>query len=960
MRHTLVWAICTLFSFPAALSAQSAAANRDSLLDSRNFSFYDRGPYRQGVPRPESILGYEIGAQNTQYAAQERTLLAIADAARDRVRVEEIGSSWERRTMRIFIVSAPENIQRLDAIRADLARLADPRGVSQTDLDALSARTPAVVWLNHSVHGNESSGFETAMQTFYQLAASEEPATVEALRNTIVIINPSSNPDGHERFTVWYNSIGVGDPDPGAFEHDEPWSIQGRYNHYRFDMNRDVMATSQREVQAIVGAMLRWPPMVAADLHGQTEQFFFPPVAKAVNEHMGPLLDKWLEIYGRSNAAAFDRHGWLYYSRDVFDFYAVFYWDTWPSLAGGIGMTYETDGGGWKGTLWRRQDGSLLSFRDGIAKHYVASLATIDATARRRAERVSDFVRFRQNAVAEGRSAPMKRIVLLPGEDPARGAELAAALIRSGIEVRRASAPFSSARARAYADDALSSRRFEAGAYVIDLAQPQGKMARAFLEPSPSMDTAFARVQIEKFRRNLRRGSAGGEGYEFYDLTAWSLPVAFGVETYWTEDAAPVTGELLTLPAVAPPAGQQPSPAARPAATPSREVAGEALPVNIPSGVVGGARATSAYVFGPRRSGAARLAYHLLAGDYRVAVATQAMEAGGRRWPRGTYVVRVTRNDSTLHSRIDALARESGVEVVAVNTAYTEAGQFGIGSEPTVGLEKPKIAILTDEGVSQPGYGAIWWGFERRYGIDFTPINFSYLSGDISDFNVIIIPPAFSGALSGRLGKDGADKLRGWVQSGGTLITMGGASSWAASEGANLTSARRVDSDTARDTTGIGAPGPAADSAAASQRRRERTSERAPEDLLAVTSPSASNASPTPLPGAHFDVVLDRTHWLTYGFEQPRLTVLVTGGGFLKLSREGANVGVFAPTGTLHRAGFIWPDNTERLLRGTAFLIDEPTGRGHVVLFSNEPMFRGWWRALDRLVLNAVLLGPSF
>ncbi|HJU66085.1 MAG TPA: hypothetical protein VJ596_10430, partial [Gemmatimonadaceae bacterium] len=736
------------------------------------------------------------------------------------------------------------------------------------------------------------------------------------------------------------------------FEHDEPWSIQGRYNHYRFDMNRDVMASSQREVQAIVRGMLRWPPMVAVDLHGHTEQFFFPPVAKAVNEHMAPQLDKWLEIYGRSNAAAFDRYGWLYYSRDIFDFYAVFYWDTWPTLAGGIGMTFETDGGGWKGLLWERQDGSLLSFRDGIAKHYVASMATIEATAGRRAERVGDFVRYRQGAIGDGRSGTMKRVVLVPGDDPGRAAELVSTLLRSGIEVRRASAPFSSGRAHAYADDAMSTRRFEAGAYAIDLAQPHGRMARAFLEPAPSLDTSFARVQIEKFHRNLRRGS-NGEGYEFYDLTAWSLPVAFGVEAYWTEDAAAVQGELLTLPA------EEPSlPQARQQA---RRVGGELLAVPITSGISGAARATSAYVFGPERNGASRLAYHLLAEGYRVAVASQPIEAGGRRWARGSYVIRVTRNDSTVHARVDALARASGVEVVAVNTAYTDTAQFGIGSEPTVGLERPKIAIVSDEGISQPGYGAIWWAFERRYGIDFTPVSLSYLTdGNISKFNVIIIPPASPGALGARLGKDGAERLRSWARSGGTLITMAGSSSWAASETANLTSARRVGSDTARDTTGLGAAQPNGDSVTAAQRRRERTSEREAEDLLAITSPRATNASPAPLPGTHFDVVLDRTHWLTHGFERPRVTVMMVGSSFLSLSKEGANVGVFAPSGTLHRAGFVWPDNTERLLRGTAFLIDERVGDGHVVLFANEPMFRGWWRALDRLVLNAILLGPTF
>src|SRR5688500_5771482 len=189
----------TLLSLTLAspLGAQSLPV--DSIRDDRNFSFYDRGPYRASVPKPEAVLGYSIGEMNTQYAAQERVLLAIADAAKDRVRAEEFGSSYERRTMRLFIVSAPENISRLDANRADLDRLADPRSASASELEQIVARTPAVVFLSHSVHGNESPGFESAIQTLYQLAASDEPATVNALRNAIVVINPSSNPDGRER-----------------------------------------------------------------------------------------------------------------------------------------------------------------------------------------------------------------------------------------------------------------------------------------------------------------------------------------------------------------------------------------------------------------------------------------------------------------------------------------------------------------------------------------------------------------------------------------------------------------------------------------------------------------------------------------------------------------------------------------------------------------------------------------
>jgi hypothetical protein len=654
----------------------------------------------------------------------------------------------------------------------------------------------------------------------------------------------------------------------------------------------------------------------------------------------------------------------MYFTRSDYDLYYPGYYDTWPSLTGAIGMTFETDGGGHRGIFWRRPDGTILSFRDGIAKHWVASLATLEATAARAQERVRDYLAFRQAAVREGRPGAMKRVVILPGKDPQRAAELVAALMRSGIEVTRASQGFSSAAARSYLTTERGAHRFDAGAYVVDMAQPQGRLARAILDPSPVMDPVFGRAQLEKYQRNLRRGKgADTEGYEFYDITAWALPVAFGVESWWTEDAAPVSGERLRFVAADP---------ALPQAQQRPRVAGEVLPVEVGGGIVTQGRAQSAYLFGPERAGANRLAWQLLAEGFRVEVATDEVDAGGRRWPRGSYVVRAARNEPALHARLDQLAREAAVEVTGINTAFNAEGQYGIGLGTTA-LRKPELAVLADEGVGQTSYGAIWWSLERRYGIRFTPIGYSYLNGgDLSKFTSIIIPPAFG--LGTRISKGGVDRLKGWVRAGGTLITMGDATAWAADEDVALTSARRVGEDdkggdakdapkdAAKDTSKSVAKKADSTSRATGEqpRRDDATPDRLAEELIPFRSPSASNAAPQPVPGANFDVVLDRTHWLTYGYDQPRLTVMLDGDTFLKPSKEGSNVAVFAPTGTLTRAGWTWPGNTERLLRGTAMLVDERLGGGHVVLFANEPMFRGWWRALDKAVLNAALLGPSF
>ena len=556
-----------------------------------------------------------------------------------------------------------------------------------------------------------------------------------------------------------------------------------------------------------------------------------------------------------------------------------------------------------------------------------------------------DYLAFRQSAVADGKSQPMKRVVFAPGSDPARAAELAAALLRAGVEVQRLTQPLASTRAHAYSDDGVAARTFPAGSFVVDMAQPQGRLAKAVLEPDPALDPVFAKTQLDHFKRNINRGkNAGGEGYEFYDITAWALPVAFGVESWWTEDAAPLTGSRLALPA-----------------EPAPRINGEVLPVAVRGGIVEGAGAKSAYLFRNDRAGASRLAGELLQEGYKLAIASEPIQTGTLGWPRGTWVARVSRNDATLEARINALATSAGVEVTGVNTAFPETAQFGTGSGSTVTVQEPKVAVAADQGIGLGTYGEVWWSLEQRFGLKFTPVALSSLNGDMSAFNVIIIPDGNAASLGKGAG------LKTWVERGGTLITMGRATSWAAREDVGMTTARILtpdDKDAKDDKPKADARDEKKKDEAKDEKKKDEAPAAAPaagaDSLLAIKSPTANPNAPQPIPGAHFDAVFDMTHWLTLGLEKQRMTVLMDGDAFLKLSKECSNVAVFPATGPLKRAGFTFPDNTERLLKGTALIVEESVGRGHLVMFANDPMFRGWWRALDRVVLNAVLLGSAF
>jgi hypothetical protein len=151
-------------------------------------------------------------------------------------------------------------LRRLDEIKAANARLADPRKTSASEASSLAQSNPAIAWMAYTIHGNESASFEAMMQVIYQLAASNEPTTLDILKNTVVLVLTGENPDGHERFVTWYNSVAIGSPDRNAIEKREPWAIWGRVSHYRFNLNRDTLTFSQKESRNMQKAYMEWNP----------------------------------------------------------------------------------------------------------------------------------------------------------------------------------------------------------------------------------------------------------------------------------------------------------------------------------------------------------------------------------------------------------------------------------------------------------------------------------------------------------------------------------------------------------------------------------------------------------------------------------------------------------------------------------------------------------------------------
>jgi hypothetical protein len=281
-----------------------------------------------------------------------------------------------------------------------------------------------------------------------------------------------------------------------------------------------------------------------------------------------------------------------------------------------------------------------------------------------------------------------------------------------------------------------------------------------------------------------------------------------------------------------------------------------------------------------------------------------------------------------------------------------------------------------DEGTNPPGYGAMWYSFERTYGLRFTPVTINALKSiDLSKFNVIILPDGSGGSYNSALGKDGIEKLKAWVNAGGVLVGVGGGATMFTNKDVDLTSSRLVGADDDSQPANAAAPAQPSQTPGAvkgpvpSDPARQKETEKKPkekrQEAEAAVKPASQPAAekkpsePAPVPGAAFRARVNRNHFLSYGYNSDTVVVLMDGDAFFRPSKEGANVVSFNQDGALNVAGFTWPGNTEELLRGTSYIIDEPRGGGHVILFAEDPNFRYLWRTTTQFFLNSILLAPA-
>lgn len=843
------------------------------------------------IPTLQKVVGHEWGRDITSHSEMERYLNALAKAAPDRAALVPYGKTYEGRTLYYLVIAKPENLQRREAIRAANLQLADPRRTPPEKARELIVQAPALVWLAFGIHGNETSSTEAALLTAYHLLADRRPQTRRLLDNAVVVIDPLQNPDGHERFVnVYRETRGTfPDPQPLAAEHTERWP-DGRSNHYLFDMNRDWFLQSQCESRARVAAYLQWQPQIYVDAHemGHNATYFFSPKGGSDNPFNLPHQLESQDLLSRQLARRFDDYGFPFTTREMFDGFYPGYGSTWPTLQGGLGILWEQ--AGVRGLVIDRDDERQLHFHDAVSHHYVSALATVEFGAANARRLVEEFYEARRRSIQLGREGPVRHYFLLTGNAPQRAASLADLLRRNGVEVRRVTKSVK-ATCSDIRTAAKGARQIPAGSFHIEVAQPAGRLVRSLLDRQVEMDREYVERQLQ---RKAERFAS-----EIYDVTAWSLPLAWGVDCLSSEASVEVAGELWDG---APRAGQ----------------------------VVGG-RTKVAYLV-PDHDAALPALAEWLRNGLRVHVADRDFEIGEEACPRGTLILRTHENPDSLHEAMAQAAQESGLKVLATHTGLASEGAQ-LGGPHVQWVRPPQVALLVDR---PAGYsvGHTWHLFDQVLRYPVTRVAGGNLSRlDLNDFNVLVLPDGDYGGRDAPSEKD-AGRLRQWVSEGGTLILVKRAASWATGKAVGLLSVQPKKK-----------PAPA--TAAAKEGSDSSTAEAAGSEAIDSS------------PGVFLRAKVFREHWLTFGCPET-MDVFFSGNTVLTppAPSRGRSLVSFLPKADVLTSGFCWPDTLE-VVAETPYLIYEPLGSGHVVAFTDDPNYRAMYPATQRLFLNAVLFGPG-
>ena len=661
---------------------------------------------------PDQFLYHTYGAQFTRHHELVAYVRHVA-ANSPRVQLREYGRTYEGRPLLLATVSSAQNLARAEAIQTGQRRAA-----GLADGAAPTEKGPAVVWLSFSVHGNEAAAAESSMGVLHALADPTNARTGVWLENTVVLIDPTVNPDGYDRYTQWYRGKAhapTPNADPNDWAHHEPWPT-GRVNHYGFDLNRDWAWATQVETQQRLPQYHAWLPHIHADFHEQgiDAPYYFAPAAEPFHAYITDFQGAFQQKLGANNAKYFDERGWLYFTKEVFDLLYPSYGDTYPTFNGAVGMTYEQGGSGRAGRAVRIATGDTLTLADRIAHHTVTALSTVEVAAANAAELRRNFARYFAPQAGKDRPGKYASYVVAADNPAGKLRQLTALLDRHEIRYYQLEEKLDG-NGFDFAAGKVGKVRGAKGDLVIPARQPMGTLVQVLFEP------------VTALRDSLT-----------YDITAWSLPYAYGLRAYAS------TNEIDNYAPYRPPAA---------AAAP--------LPA-----------APYAYLLPWTDLDAARFLGEAFRRGLRVRSMDNPATYGGRAYPRGSLVLSRADNRQVadFDAKVRAAADAAAVTLQSTATGYAQTGA-DLGSSVQRLLTAPRVLLAGGTGTGVNDFGYLWHYFEQSLGYPVTVVAPERLRRvTLADYDVVILP-------NGRytISDNERDRLQTWVRAGGTLIALQGA-----------------------------------------------------------------------------------------------------------------------------------------------------------------------------------------
>ena len=860
------------------------------------FSFYS---FSQGAPSPQAFLGYGLGEHFTPHYKIVGYFKEVEKAVPEQVKVEQYGTTYEGRPLLLAYIASPANLQRLESIRRNNLRLAGVSGSEGGGKEDENA--PVIVWLSYNVHGNEPASSEAAMKTLYELVNPANEKAKEWLKNTVVIIDPCINPDGRDRYVNWYNmAVGASpNPDPQSREHREPWPA-GRTNHYNFDLNRDWAWQTQKETQQRLKKYNAWLPQVHVDYHeqGYNNPYYFAPAAEPYHEVITPWQREFQVLIGKNNAAAFDRQGWLYFTKEEFDLFYPSYGDTYPTYNGAIGMTYE-QGGISAGLAVSTSDGDTLTLADRLEHHYTTGMATIETASQNANRLVKEFHKYFAEAVAHP-TGEFKSYFIRNDTFGDRLERLEVLLGKNRIDwVPVSSGNFTGVD---YETGKVAVFKAHAGDIVINANQPKSNLLRVLFERTSHISDSVT-----------------------YDITAWSVPYVYGLQAYGMGAYVAGTGD----------GGGAAAGAKEAAGAMSQGTASGAKNATVGAAAASGAKegASGQYAYAVRWTGmqSVRFLAAVLEKGIKTRFAEQAFQSGGQSFEKGTLILMATGNGhlgKSLWTGITEAAQKTGVSLLPVGSGFVEKGaDFGSGLVRFI--HKPRVAILTGEGVSSLDAGEVWHLFEQELGYPVTFIN----AGDAArvewkDYDVLILPNGHYKALDD---KNTAEPFRDWVRQGGRLIAM-----------------QNAVQQLSKMEWGLRQKGAPTD-------KKEDDKDKKDEDYSALHRYGNRQREEVmnSVPGSIYKVELDNSHPLAFGYPDHYYTLKGDDNVYEFIKEGGWNVGVIKKDNYV--SGFTGNKAKEKLKDGLIFGVQD-MGRGEIVYMADDPLFRSFWENGKLLFCNAVFL----